>query len=205
MTFIADNGRTTPAGSDILGVMQAVVSPVLAYIGPGAGFTFLSSFFVLFTAIALLFLSLVTWPIHFVLQWFHRLRAGVRSGVKRVVVVGLDPQRTRRLIECNRLPHFRKLREHATLTDLKTTLPPISPVAWSSFMIGVNPGKHNIFDFLNRNLRSCLPELSSAKVVTAGSRHRHVPGKLLIIKSSPTHVGMGTVRASCQIDLYFAV
>ena len=88
----SDNGRTTPAGSDILGVMQAVVSPVLAYIGPGAGFTFLSSFFVLFTAIALLFLSLVTWPIHFVLQWFHRLRAGVRSGVKRVVVVGLDPQ-----------------------------------------------------------------------------------------------------------------
>jgi predicted AlkP superfamily phosphohydrolase/phosphomutase len=36
-------------------------------------------------------------------------------------------------------------------------------------MTGVNPGKHNIFDFLNRDLRTYFPELSSARV-TSGSR-----------------------------------
>jgi len=37
-------------------------------------------------------------------------------------------------------------------------------VAWSTFATGVNPAKHNIFDFLNRNLKSYVPELFSAKV-----------------------------------------
>ncbi len=161
------------AAIDISGVVLASASGVLAYIGPGAGFTFLSSFVVFFAAIALLMLSLATWPLRFFLQAVRRLRAGVRGGVKRVVVVGLDgldPGRARRLMAEQRLPHFSKLQNHGTFTDLQTTLPPISPVAWSSFMTGVNPGKHNIFDFLNRNLRSYLPELSSAKVAPAGDR-----------------------------------
>ena len=159
--------------SQIVEVFLSPTSGVLAYIGPGAGFTFLSSFFVFFAAIGLLLLSLATWPIRFVMQAIRRMRAGVRGGVKRVVVVGLDgldPERTRRLIEADRLPNFAKLRDQGTFKNLNTTLPPISPVAWSSFMTGVNPGKHNIFDFLNRDLRSYLPELSSAKVAPPGDR-----------------------------------
>src|SRR5262249_35836729 len=42
--------------------------------------------------------------------------------------------------------------------------PSLSPVAWSTFATGVNPAKHNIFDFLNRNLKNYLPELSSSRV-----------------------------------------
>jgi predicted AlkP superfamily phosphohydrolase/phosphomutase len=38
-------------------------------------------------------------------------------------------------------------------------------VAWSSFQTGVNPGKHNIYDFLNRDVRTYLPELSSARII----------------------------------------
>ncbi len=34
---------------------------------------------------------------------------------------------------------------------MKTTCPPLSPVAWSSFATGSNPGKHNIFDFISRD------------------------------------------------------
>ncbi len=158
--------------SDMFESLANPIVPMLAYIGPGAGFTFLSSFLVLFAAIGLLMLSVATWPIRFVLQWIRRFRGGVSGGIGRVVVVGLDgldPQRVRRLIDEGRLPHFKELRDRGTLTDLKTTLPPISPVAWSSFMTGVNPGKHNIYDFLNRDLRSYLPELSSAKVDSANA------------------------------------
>ena len=40
----------------------------------------------------------------------------------------------------------------------------MSPVAWSSFSTGTQPGRHNIFDFLDRDRRTYLPVLSSAHV-----------------------------------------
>src|SRR5207237_7862997 len=89
----------------------------------------------------------------------------------RVVVVGLDgldPGRVTRLMNAGRLPNFQRLADSGTFLPLATTLPPIAPVAWSTFMTGVNPGKHNIFDFLNRDLRTYLPELSSARVTSGG-------------------------------------
>lgn len=140
---------------------------ILAYIGPGAGISFVGSFFVLFTAFGLLILSLLTWPARMVLFWFRRLKPS-KGEASRVVVVGLDgldPRRVRRLMAEGRLPHLQRLAEGGTFCDLGTTLPPISPVAWSSFQTGVNPGKHNIFDFLNRDLRTYLPELSSTRIV----------------------------------------
>ena len=63
-----------------------------------------------------------------------------------------------------KLPNLSRLREQGSYQRLRTTYPALSPVAWSTFATGVNPAKHNIFDFLNRDLRSYAPELSSAKV-----------------------------------------
>ncbi|MEZ6051237.1 MAG: hypothetical protein R3C02_07605 [Planctomycetaceae bacterium] len=40
----------------------------------------------------------------------------------------------------------------------------MSPVAWSSFQTGVNPGKHNIFDFLTPDERTYAPKLSSVEI-----------------------------------------
>ena len=47
---------------------------------------------------------------------------------------------------------------------LRTTLAALSPVAWSTFATGVSPAKHNIFDFLNRSLKTYIPELAASKV-----------------------------------------
>lgn len=140
---------------------------ILAYIGPGAGLSLVGSFLVLLSASLMLVFSLLTLPIRLALYWYRRRAAGLRGPIPQVVVVGLDgldPGRVRRLIEEGRLPHLKKLADDGTFCDLQTTLPPISPVAWSSFQTGVNPGKHNIFDFLNRDLRTYLPELSSVRV-----------------------------------------
>jgi predicted AlkP superfamily phosphohydrolase/phosphomutase len=147
-----------------------------AYIGPGAGISFVGSLFGLILAFSLLFLSLLTWPIRMFLMWFRRRQVGLKSQTTRVVVVGLDgldPDRVRRLMSEGRLPHLKLLAERGTFTNLATTLPPISPVAWSSFQTGVNPGKHNIFDFLNRNLRTYLPELSSTRIDQGGRGWRY--------------------------------
>lgn len=144
-----------------------------AYIGPGAGITFLSSFLVLFAAMGLLLLSILTWPVRVLILLFKRFRLKLRPMASRVVIVGLDgldPGRVRRLISEGRLPNFHRMAETGTFSDLATTLPPISPVAWSSFQTGVNPGKHNIYDFLNRDVRTYLPELSSARIIEAEAK-----------------------------------
>jgi predicted AlkP superfamily phosphohydrolase/phosphomutase len=148
------------------------VTYTVAYIGPGAGIAFLGSFLILLVALALALLSLLTWPFRFLLLWLRQWRRGRRGKAERVVVVGLDgldPARVKKLMQAGRLPNLARLAQQGTFTELGTTLPPISPVAWSTFMTGVNPGKHNIFDFLNRDLRTYFPELSSARV-TSGSR-----------------------------------
>jgi predicted AlkP superfamily phosphohydrolase/phosphomutase len=142
-------------------------APAHAYIGPGAGFAFLTSFFVLFLTFALAFLSILAWPIRFIFKGMRRRRAYGKSQADRVVVVGLDgldPNIVDKLIAEDRLPNFARLRDTGTYTRLNTTCPPISPVAWSSFMTGVNPGRHNIYDFLTRDKKTYLPDLSSAHI-----------------------------------------
>ena len=143
------------------------IPTLVAYVGPGAGITFLGSFFVLLAAFGLLAVSLLTWPFRFAIQSIRRMVSGVRGETNRVIVLGLDgldPARTRRLMAEGRLPNLLRLANTGTFSELGTTLPPISPVAWSSFQTGTNPGKHNIFDFLNRDLRTYLPELSSTRI-----------------------------------------
>lgn len=48
------------------------------------------------------------------------------------------------------LPTFRKLMQEGAWGNLRTITPPITPTAWSSFLTGMNPGKHGLFDFTGR-------------------------------------------------------
>jgi len=132
-----------------------------AYIGPGAGFAFLGSFLTLLLALAAGFASLLIWPFR---MFFRR---GLAKKTTKLVFLGfdgLDPRVTERLMAEGKLPNFSRLKEQGGYRRLRTTFPALSPVAWSTFATGVNPAKHNIFDFLNRDLRTYAPELSSAKV-----------------------------------------
>ncbi len=99
---------------------------------------------------------------------------GMRAArVKKLIFLGLDgldPELTERWMAEGKLPNLARLREQGSYQRLRTTFPALSPVAWSTFATGVNPAKHNIFDFLNRDLRSYAPELSSAKVRPRASR-----------------------------------
>lgn len=138
-----------------------------AYIGPGAGFAFLSSFLVFFLTFLLAGIALLSWPFRYFARLLRRTSLPRNALAKKVVVVGLDgldPSLVRKLETDGALPHFAKLRSTGTYSPLKTTLPALSPVAWSTFQTGVNPGKHNIFDFLQRNPKTYLAELSSARI-----------------------------------------
>ncbi|HVX66073.1 MAG TPA: alkaline phosphatase family protein, partial [Bryobacteraceae bacterium] len=69
-----------------------------------------------------------------------------------------------RLMEAGKLPNLARLKQQGSFRRLRTTFPALSPVAWSTFATGVSPARHNMFDFLNRSLKTYLPELSSARV-----------------------------------------
>ena len=143
------------------GAMLCVPAPALGYVGPGAGFAFVSSLFVLIWTMALGLATLATLPIRWVVQRVRGAgRARAASRVRRVVVLGLDgqdPELTERLLDEGVLPHFARLRAAGAFCRLRTTLPAESPVAWSSFQTGCNPGKHRIFDFLAPNRRTHRP------------------------------------------------
>jgi predicted AlkP superfamily phosphohydrolase/phosphomutase len=153
----------------ILMVALVLLFPVRceAYAGPGAGFAVLSSFWTIFVAFLYSFYALVTWPIRQLLRMFRRRKAYGKAQVKRVVIVGfdgMDPELASRFMSEGKLPNLTKLRDSGTFRPLRTTFPAISPVAWSTFQTGVNPGKHNIYDFLARDLKNYLPFLSSAQI-----------------------------------------
>ncbi len=163
----------------------AIIEP-LGYIGPGAGFTFIGSFLILISAVALVFVTLLTYPFRLLFgKIFSRTKKRRKTDVKRVIVLGLDgmdPRRIDRLMQDGRLPNFAKLAGQGCYSRIESSIPPISPCAWSCFMTGSNPGKHNIFDFLNRDLQTYLPELSSS-VIRTDSKGR--PSMKLLRKSIP--------------------
>src|SRR5438270_2555802 len=62
------------------------------------------------------------------------------------------------MLERRELPNLAKVRDLGGYTRLKTTYPAQTPVAWSSFVTGANPGGHGIFDFITRDPNTYLPD-----------------------------------------------
>src|ERR1700730_12765967 len=143
------------------------VSPQFAYIGPGAGFAFLGSFLTLLGGILLGVISVLLWP--FRMAWRAATgRQGYKNArIQKLIFLGLDgldPGLVEKFMAAGKLPNLARLREQGGFNRLRTTFPALSPVAWSTFATGVNPARHSMFDFLNRNLHSYMPELSSTRV-----------------------------------------
>jgi len=161
--------RKQQLGAALLVVVALLIAPdaAQAYIGPGAGFALVGSFFALLVALGTGLLLFLFWPVRYLIRLFRRRKAARRSSVTRLVVLGLDgfdPALAERWMAEGQLPNLKKLAQSGGFSRLQTTYPAISPVAWSSFMTGVDPARHNIFDFLNRDLRTYKPKLSSSEV-----------------------------------------
>jgi predicted AlkP superfamily phosphohydrolase/phosphomutase len=98
-------------------------------------------------------------------EW--RAAAAGKSGqpAGRTIVLGfdgMDPDLTERWMAKGLLPNFARLAKEGFYQRLPTTNPAQSPVAWSSFATGLNPGGHGLFDFIRRNPRTYAPEYSIA-------------------------------------------
>ena len=93
---------------------------------------------------------------------------GKRSTRGRVVVLGsdgMDPRVFEKLLADGRMPNMKAVLERGGYSRLATTTPAESPVAWSSFATGMNPGKHGIFDFLHRDPLTYAPKIAPVSVI----------------------------------------
>jgi predicted AlkP superfamily phosphohydrolase/phosphomutase len=80
---------------------------------------------------------------------------------KKVIVIGLDglePSIVESMLDRGELPNLARIRKSGSYSRLKTTYPAQTPVAWSSFATGTNPGGHGIFDFISRDPATYLPD-----------------------------------------------
>ena len=85
---------------------------------------------------------------------------------KKSIVIGLDglePTLVESMLSRGELPYLARLRQSGSYSRLKTTYPAQTPVAWSSFATGTNPGGHGIFDFIGRDPVTYLPDAALSR------------------------------------------
>ena len=98
------------------------------------------------------------------------LSATTVLAVKKTVVLGidgLDPRLLEDYMADGILPNFSRLAAEGDISDLQTAVVAQSPVAWSGFITGMDPGGHGIFDFVHRDPETMLPYLSMSRAVPA--------------------------------------
>lgn len=77
------------------------------------------------------------------------------SEKKKVLLIGLDGATfdvINPLIKEGKLKNIANLIKNGSHCILNSTIPAVSPVAWTSMISGVNPGKHNIYDFVSKTI-----------------------------------------------------
>src|SRR5438128_8388963 len=83
--------------------------------------------------------------------------AGSEQKVIVLGVDGVDAKYTERWMNEGKLPNLARLRAIGTFRPLRPTLPAQTPVSWSTFSTGIDPGRTGIFDFLRRDPKTYLP------------------------------------------------
>ncbi|HWW59885.1 MAG TPA: alkaline phosphatase family protein, partial [Thermoanaerobaculia bacterium] len=79
---------------------------------------------------------------------------------QKVIVLGfdgVDAGYTERWMNEGKLPNLARLRAQGTFRPLRPTVPAQTPVSWSTFSTGIDPGRTGIFDFLRRDPKTYLP------------------------------------------------
>src|SRR5438045_8765650 len=79
---------------------------------------------------------------------------------QKVIVLGfdgVDARYTEKWMNEGKLPNLARLRAAGTFRPLRPTLQAQTPVSWSTFSTGIDPGRTGIFDFLRRDPKTYLP------------------------------------------------
>ena len=86
-------------------------------------------------------------------------------GAEKIIIIGLDGATfdvIKPLIAEGRLPNVKRLMDNGVWGELTSTIHPITPQAWTTFLTGTNAGKHGIYDFTRRRKDSYTIEFVNA-------------------------------------------
>jgi predicted AlkP superfamily phosphohydrolase/phosphomutase len=81
----------------------------------------------------------------------------------KVIVLGFDGADSRLVeqwMDEGKLPNLERLRRQGSYARLRPTNPPQTPVSWSSFSTGLDPGQTTVFDFLKRDPVTYYPDFA---------------------------------------------
>jgi predicted AlkP superfamily phosphohydrolase/phosphomutase len=84
----------------------------------------------------------------------------------RIVVLGfdgVDSQIVEQMLAAGRLPNLAALKARGGYSPLLPTVPAQTPVSWATFSTGLDPGGHEIFDFLKRDPSDLVPTFAVAE------------------------------------------
>jgi hypothetical protein len=89
-----------------------------------------------------------------------------RANGRQLIVIGvdgMDPGFVER--HWADLPNLARIRDRGSFSRLETTTPPQSPSAWSTFITGLDPAEHGIFDFVEIDPAARRMHLSIAETL----------------------------------------
>ena len=87
----------------------------------------------------------------------------------RIVVLGfdgVDSQIVEQMLAAGRLPNLAAVKARGGYSPLIPTIPAQTPVSWATFSTGLDPGGHEIFDFLKRDPSDLVPTFAVAEEVS---------------------------------------
>ena len=88
----------------------------------------------------------------------NRVSKSIGQKVIVIGIDGMDPRLCRSMMQSGLLPNLAKMSAKGGFSNLATSMPPQSPVAWANFINGSGPGSHGIFDFIHRHPHDqCAP------------------------------------------------
>jgi predicted AlkP superfamily phosphohydrolase/phosphomutase len=130
---------------------------------------------------------------------------GKARTTKKVIVIGMDGLDHGLLqgwIEAGKLPAFQRvLREGGDFRPLRSSIPPQTPVAWSNFIAGTDPGGHGIFDFIRRDPLNLDPShfLNFSATETSAAKHTLRIGQTILPLSGGEVKNLRGGRAFWQV------
>ncbi|MFH1739100.1 MAG: alkaline phosphatase family protein, partial [bacterium] len=115
--------------------------------------------------------------------------SGIPAEAKKVLVLGIDgmdPKLLQKFVGEGVMPNFQRLMAEGDFKPLQTSMPPQSPVAWSTFITGMDPGGHGIYDFIVMDRETMQPTFSMTETIP--------PGRTMGIGSWVFPLSGGTVK-----------
>ncbi|OGI20413.1 MAG: hypothetical protein A3B68_02705 [Candidatus Melainabacteria bacterium RIFCSPHIGHO2_02_FULL_34_12] len=86
----------------------------------------------------------------------------------KVLIVSFDGgvwSNLKPIAESGIMPNLKDLLEKGSHANLESTVPPVTPPAWTAFMTGCNPGKTGVFDFYQYQEGTYKPTLTTSNSI----------------------------------------